>query len=152
FKVDETPEFRKIVQQDRTVKVPLFHVLRTNWRRVLIGVCASLVGSAPFYLLTAFIVNFGTETLRLAAGTLLRATALGAVLAGSALICAGRPADRFNPCNAVGMTALLSVLLALPVMALAGTASPPLVIIGIGVGIGLLGLPSGALGSMMAEM
>src|SRR5699024_1589991 len=40
----------------------------------------------------------------------------------------------------------------LPLMALVGTASPPLVIIGIGVGIGLLGLPYGALGSMMAEM
>lgn len=152
FKVDETPEFRKIVQQDRTVKVPLFHVLRTNWRRVLIGVCASLVGSAPFYLLTTFIVNFGTETLHLAAGILLTGTMLGAVLEGIAIFFGGQLGDRFTPWKAVGMTALLSVILAFPLMALVGTASPPLVIIGIGVGIGLLGLPYGALGSMMAEM
>ena len=152
FKVDETPEFRKIVQQDRTVKVPLFHVLRTNWRRVLIGVCASLVGSAPFYLLTTFIVNFGTETLHLAAGILLTGTMLGAVLEGIAIFFGGQLGDRFTPWKAVGMTALISVILAIPLMALVGTASPPLVIIGIGVGIGLLGLPYGALGSMMAEM
>ncbi|WP_209325924.1 MFS transporter [Brevibacterium renqingii] len=152
FKVDETPEFRKIVQQDRTVKVPLFHVLRTNWRRVLIGVCASLVGSAPFYLLTTFIVNFGTETLHLAAGILLTGTMLGAVLEGIAIFFGGQLGDRFTPWKAVGTTALISVLLAFPLMALVGTASPPLVIIGIGVGIGLLGLPYGALGSMMADM
>ncbi|WP_209374177.1 MFS transporter [Brevibacterium renqingii] len=152
FKVDETPEFRKIVQQDRTVKVPLFHVLRTNWRRVLIGVCASLVGSAPFYLLTTFIVNFGTETLHLAAGILLTGTMLGAVLEGIAIFFGGQLGDRFSPWKAVGTTALISVLLAFPLMALVGTASPPLVIIGIGVGIGLLGLPYGALGSMMADM
>ena len=152
FKVDETPEFRKIVQEDRTVKVPLFHVLRTSWRRVLIGVCASLVGSAPFYLLTTFIVNFGTETLHLAAGILLTGTMLGAVLEGIAIFFGGQLGDRFTPWKAVGMTALISVVLAFPLMALVGTASPPLVIIGIGVGIGLLGLPYGALGSMMADM
>lgn len=152
FKVDETPEFRKIVAEDRTVKVPLFHVLRTNWRRVLIGVCAILVGSAPFYLLTTFIVNFGTETLHLAAGILLTGTMLGAALEAIAIFFGGQLGDRFSPWKTVGVTALVSVVLAFPLMALVGTASPPLVIIGIGIGIGLLGIPYGALGSMMANM
>ncbi|AZT99663.1 MFS transporter [Brevibacterium linens] len=152
FKVDESPEFAKIVHEDRTVKVPLFHVLRTSWRRVLIGVCASLVGSAPFYLLTTFIVNFGTETLHLAASILLTGTMLGAVLEGIAIYFGGRLGDKFTPWKTVGVTALVSVVLAFPLMALVGTASPPLVIIGISVGIGLLGLPYGALGSMMANM
>src|SRR5690625_5358149 len=40
----------------------------------------TLFRSAPFYLLTTFIVNFGTETLHLAAGILLTGTMLGAVL------------------------------------------------------------------------
>lgn len=151
-RVDETPEFKKIIKQDRTVKVPLVHVLRTNWRRVLIGVCASLVGSAPFYLLTTFIVNFGTETLQLAAGILLTGTMLGAVLEGVAIFFGGQLGDRFTPWKAVAGTALISVVLAFPLMALVGTASPPLVVIGIGVGIGLLGLPYGALGSMMTNM
>lgn len=152
YKVDETPEFRKIIQEDRRVKVPLVHVLRTSWRRVLIGVCASLVGSAPFYLLTTFIVNFGTDTLHLAAGILLTGTMLGAALEGIAIFFGGQLGDRFTPWKTVGVTSLASVVLAFPLMALVGTASPPLVIIGIGIGIGLLGLPYGALGSMMAHM
>lgn len=152
YRVDETPEFQRILKEDRTVKVPLVHVLRTNWRRLLIGVCASLVGSAPFYLLTTFIVNFGTETLHLAAGILLTGTMLGAVLEAIAIFFGGQLGDRLSPWKAVGVTALASVVLAFPLMALVGTASPPLVIVGIGIGIGLLGLPYGALGSMMANM
>ena len=152
YKVDETPEFRKIIQEDRRVKVPLVHVLRTSWRRVLIGVCSSLVGSEPFYLITTFIVNFGTDTLHLEAGIMMNGTMLGAALEGIAIFFGGQLGDRFTPWKTVGVTSLASVVLAFPLMALVGMASPPLVIIGIGIGIGLLGLPYGALGSMMANM
>ncbi len=152
YKVDETPEFTKLIKEDREVKVPLADVIRTSWRRLLIGICASLVGSAPFYLLTTFIVNYGTSTLKLSADIMLAGTMLGAVLEAIAIFVGGQLGDRFTPWKAVGTTGLLSVILAFPLMALVGTGTPLLVIIGVGIGIGLLGLPYGALGSMMANM
>lgn len=152
YRVDETPEFKKLVAEDREVKVPLFDVVRTSWRRLLVGVCASLVGSAPFYLLTTFIVSYGTNTLNLSADIMLSGTMLGAVLEGIAIFIGGQLGDKFTPWAAVGFTGLLSVVLAFPLMLMVGTGSPILVIIAVGVGIGLLGLPYGALGSMMAQM
>jgi MFS family permease len=152
YKVDETPEFTKLIKEDREVKVPLADVIRTSWRRLLIGICASLVGSAPFYLLTTFIVNYGTSTLKLSADIMLAGTMLGAVLEAVAIFVGGQLGDRFTPWKAVGTTGLLSIILAFPLMALVGTGTPLLVIIGVGIGIGLLGLPYGALGSMMANM
>ncbi|GAB3559381.1 MFS transporter [Spelaeicoccus albus] len=152
YRVDETPEFKKLLATGREVKVPLFDVIRTSWRRLLVGVCASLVGSAPFYLLTTFIVSYGTNSLHLAADIMLTGTMLGAVLEGIAIFIGGQLGDKFTPWAAVAFTGLLSVVLAFPLMLMVGTGSPVLVIIAVGVGIGLLGLPYGALGSMMAQM
>lgn len=152
FRVDETPEFKKLEAEGREVKVPLFDVVRTSWRRLLIGVCASLVGSAPFYLLTTFIVSYGTNSLGLSADIMLTGTMLGAVLEGIAIFFGGQLGDKFTPWATVAYTGLLSVVLAFPLMLMVGTGTPALVIIAVGVGIGLLGLPYGALGSMMAHM
>lgn len=151
-KIDETPDFKQLMEQKKEVKIPLVDALKRSWRRLLIGVCAGLVGSAPFYLLQTYTVNYGTEILGLAAGIMLTGTMLGAVLEAIAIFVGGQLGDRFTPWKVVGLTGLISVVLAFPLMALVGTATPVLVIIGIGMGIGLLGLPYGPLGSMMAGM
>lgn len=152
FRVDETPTFKQIAREDREVTIPLFDVLQTSWRRLIIGVCAALVGSAPFYLLQTYVVNYGTSTLKLSANIMLTGTMLGAVLEGIAIFFGGQLGDRHEPWKVVGLTGLVSVLFAFPLMALVGTGTPVLVIIGVGVGIGLLGLPYGPLGAMMSDM
>lgn len=152
LKVEETPNFKRLVKEDRQVKIPLFDVFKTHWRRVLIGICASLVGSAPFYLLETYTVNYGTETLMLSASVMMMGIMLGAVLEAVGIYVGARLGDKFAPWKVVGVSGVVAAVLAFPLMAFVGTAVPVLVIIGIGVAIGLLGLPYGPLGPMMTNM
>lgn len=151
-KIDETPEFKQLLKQDKEVKFPLFEVVRHSWRRMLIAICASFVGSAPFYLLTTFIVNYGTTTLKLPTTVLLTGTMLGAVLEAIGIYIGGQLGDRYAAWKAVAIAGLISVVTAFPLMTLVSTGQPVLVVIGIATGIGLVGLAYGPLGAMIAAM
>jgi MFS family permease len=151
-KIDETPEFKQLIEQDKEVRFPLMNVVRDSWRRMLIAICASFVGSAPFYLLTTFIVKYGTSSLDLPTNIMLTGTTLGAVLEGVGIFVGGYLGDRYTHWKVVAAAGLLSVLTAFPLMTLVATGQPAFVIIGIAIGIGLLGLSYGPLGPMVSNM
>lgn len=150
--IDETPEFKQLIEQDQEIRFPLLNVVRDSWRRMLIAICASFVGSAPFYLLTTFIVKYGTSSLHLPTNVMLTGAMLGAVLEAVGIFIGGYLGDRYTPWKAVAGAGLVSVVTAFPLMSLVATGQPAFVIIGIAIGIGLLGLSYGPLGPMVSNM
>ncbi|SFB51602.1 Nitrate/nitrite transporter NarK [Amycolatopsis marina] len=152
LRVEESPLFTRVRLEHREVRIPLFAVLRTHWGRMLLAVAATMFASGAFFLMTTYAVNFGTSTLGLSANTMLTATLIGAGIEGVLIVVSGRMADRYAPWRIMAFGGALCVLAAFPLAMLVGTGDPVLVVIGVAVGIGLLGIPYGPMGTLLAQL
>lgn len=152
LRVEESPLFVNFQSESREVKVPIVAAVRQRWGRILIGICAAIFGSGAFFLMTSYAVNYGTTTLELPASLLLIGTILGAVLEAAAIVVAGSLADRYQAWQVSAAGAAVCVAAAVPVTVLIGTGHPAAVVAGVAIGIGLLGLPYGPLGAVLAQM
>jgi MFS family permease len=152
LQVEESPLFARMHAEHRKVRVPLLRVVRTGWGRMLAAVAAAMFASGAFFLMTTYAVNFGTDTLGLPSSTLLCATLAGAALEGVLIVVSGRLADRHQPWRIVAAGGGLCVLAAFPLAAMIGTGNPALVVIGVALGIGLLGIPYGPMGTLLAQL
>ncbi|MEU6575245.1 MFS transporter [Streptomyces sp. NPDC046805] len=83
--VDESPVFREALERaeahkEEAEKLPLVSVLRYHWRDVLVAMGARMAENISYYVITAFILVYATESAGVS-----KQTALNAVLIGSAV-------------------------------------------------------------------
>lgn len=60
LKLEETPVFARAVANGEKVKTPLAEVFRTSWRQLLIGTFVMLGTYTLFYLMTTWVLSYGT--------------------------------------------------------------------------------------------
>ncbi len=60
LKLTETPVFAKAVEEGKKVKAPIGEVVRTAWRPLIIGTFVMVATYTLFYLVTTWIVSYGT--------------------------------------------------------------------------------------------
>jgi metabolite-proton symporter len=70
----ETPVFSELIDKRRIESAPVVEVLRRNGREVVLAALARLGQNTQFYIFTAFILVYGTTTLKFSRGSLLNAT------------------------------------------------------------------------------
>lgn len=151
LRVTESPEFERArARQDRRT-IPLVGAVRRSGLRMLAAVAACMLASGAFYLLTTYLVHYGTRVLGLGRETLLIGTILGAVLEAVGIYIGARLGDRYGAGRTVAGASALAAIVGWPLMAWVGTAAPFAVILGMGLAIGVIGLAYGPLGAMMAE-
>jgi MFS family permease len=63
LRLEETPDFRRVIQQGERVRVPLVAVCVHNWRELLIGVFVAVPTFVVFYLTAVFALSWGTAVL-----------------------------------------------------------------------------------------
>ena len=76
----ETPVFSKLIAERKIERAPMLAVIKEHPKEILLSALARMAEQAPFYIFTAFIFSYGTETLHVSRNFL-----LGAVLAASLL-------------------------------------------------------------------
>jgi metabolite-proton symporter len=59
----ESPLFAREVENERVEKVPLVEVVKRNPREIVLSALLRMSEQAPFYIFTAFVLAYGTETL-----------------------------------------------------------------------------------------
>jgi metabolite-proton symporter len=59
----ESPLFAREVEEERVEKVPLVEVMKRNPREIILSALLRMSEQAPFYIFTAFVLAYGTETL-----------------------------------------------------------------------------------------
>lgn len=94
--LDETPAFRKVQAEGKTVKLPIRDVLTREWRQVLIAIGAKAVETAPFYIFATFIISYATTTLNFDRTTVLVSIGIAAAVAVAGIPIAGSLADRYG--------------------------------------------------------
>ena len=59
----ETPVFAKLLAERKIDRTPMLTVIRNYPKEILLSAFARMAEQAPFYIFTAFIFSYGTDTL-----------------------------------------------------------------------------------------
>lgn len=155
LRVEESPVFKAMLEDSERngpPPVPLVEAFRRSWGRMLVAVGAAMLGIGGFFLMTTFIISYGTGELGVDKSVMLNATLVGAVAEIVVLVVAGRIADRVGAWKVCAVGACVSVLAAFPAFWLIDTARPGLVILGVTLAIAALSIPYAPIGAVVSGL
>jgi len=95
----ETPVFQKILDEERTERVPVFEVLKRQPKQVLLTALLRMPEQAPGYIVGAWIFTYGTQVLGQSRDFLLLAVITQTILGFMWVVCAGSLSDRIGRKN-----------------------------------------------------
>ena len=148
--ITETPVFREVLSRRERVKVPMFVVFREHPGTVLIGVLASLATFVLFYLMTVFALSWGTTALKYSRQTFLLFQLFGVVCFALTIPLAAVLAERGRRRTLIWVTIAIGVfgLIMAPLL----TSGPIGALLTMAVGLSLMGMTYGPLGTVLSEL
>ncbi len=96
FSLAETPAFRKTLERNERVEVPLLELLRGYWRPTLLGTLGMVICYALFYIATVFSLSHGTRELGFARQDFLALECIAIVFMALAIPLSARAADTWG--------------------------------------------------------
>jgi MFS family permease len=151
-RVSESPLFDQMLQHDNASRAPVREVFSRGLPQLLIGASACFLPIGGFYLVSAFVISYGTGTLHLPKTLLLAAMLVGALVQAGVLLLSGLAGERFGAPAVVTAAGVLTALLAFPIFALLDTGSPLLVIVGVSIGIASVSVALAVSGPLLADL
>ena len=148
--ITETPVFQASLQHSKPVGVPLFKVVRRHAREVMAGILVCLATFVLFYLMTVFALSWGTTALHYDRGAFLAIQLVGIVFFGATIPISALLAERGRRPVMFVVTALIAAFgLVLGRLFSAGPTGALVMMI---VGLALMGLTYGPLGTIVSEL
>ena len=151
-KMQESPVFQEVQASGDGEKAPLKVVFTTAWRQLLVGVFAVILGTAGFYIVTTFVMNYGTRVLGMERNMILAATLIGSVFQLLSVLHAGRLGQKYGATKVIMGAGILTALVAFPCFLLIQTTNFVLVTIGIVVSVSLLTYSFAAAGPVLTGL
>lgn len=148
--ITETPVFREALEREERARVPILDVMRDHGGTVVLGILSSLATFVLFYLLTVFSLSWGTTALGFDRSTFLLIQLGGIVFFALAIPVGALLAERGRRRLLLGVTIAIAAF---------GFAMAPLfsagswgVIVAMIVGMVLMGMTYGPLGTALSEL
>jgi metabolite-proton symporter len=92
----ETPIFARLVAEEKVERTPLIEVIKQYPKEIVLSAFARLAEQAPFYIFTAFIFFYGTNTLHVSRDFLLVAVLAASMLSFVSIPLFGHLSDRIG--------------------------------------------------------
>lgn len=150
--IHETPAFQRTLDAGARVKLPMAAVLRRHPGALVAGTFGAMATFVLFYLMTVFALSWGTSALGYTRETFLELQMLGVLAFAATIPLSAIAADRLGQRRVlIAATVAIGVfgLLFAPLFA----AGNPLATVGfLALGLGLMGLTYGPLGTALAEL
>lgn len=148
--ITETPVFRNALNRQERVRVPMLVVFRARPRALLVGTLVSLATFVLFYLMTVFALSWGTTVLGYSREKFLVMQLLGIVLFALTIPLSAVLAERGRRRTLLWVTSAIGVFgMLMAPMFLAGTFGA---VVTMAVGLSLMGLTYGPLGTVLSEL
>jgi metabolite-proton symporter len=148
--ITETPVFREALNRRERVKVPMLVVFRDHPRALLVGTLVSLATFVLFYLMTVFALSWGTTALGYSREKFLVMQSFGIVFFALTIPVGAVLAERGRRRTLLWVTFAIGVFgLIMAPMFLAGTTGA---VMTMAVGLSLMGLTYGPLGTVLSEL
>ncbi len=137
----ETPEFDRVRASYRVRRLPLWDVVRDDWRHILLGWAARMGEGAVFTIYSLFMLSYLTSIVHLPRTLVLASvTAAGLVLVITTPLAAAW-SDRVGRRRLFALAALVHGAAAFPLMAMLSSGDPTLAAIAIVLAVGVLWAP-----------
>jgi MFS family permease len=149
--ITETPVFRAAVTRSERVKLPMAVVFRDHGTTLLLGTLIALATFVLFYLMTVFALAWGTTSLGYSRQQFLLIQLFGILFFALTIPLSAILADRFGRRRTLlSVTAAIGAFgFVLAPLLLAGTTGA---VIGVALGLSLMGLTYGPLGTALSEL
>jgi metabolite-proton symporter len=148
--ITETPVFQDALIRRERVKVPMLAVFRDHTGALIIGTMVSLATFVLFYLMTVFALSWGTTALGYSREKFLVMQLSGMICFALAIPIGGLLAERGRRLTLLWVTGAIGAFgLIMAPMFVAGTAG---VVMMMALGLTLMGLTYGPLGTVMSEL
>ena len=148
--ITETPVFALALQRAEQVQLPVLDVLRRHTRSLIAGVLVSLSTFVLFYLMIVFTLAWGTTALGYSRPAFLRLQLVGTIFFGATIPISAWLAERGRRVVMIVVTSMIAVfgLVLAPLF----TAGPGGAAIMMCIGLALMGLTYGPLGTVLSEL
>jgi MFS family permease len=148
--VTETPVFTARAHKREQVKVPVVTVFRDHPGTLVIGVMISLCTFVLFYLMTVFLLSWGTTALGYSRDQFLIMQLFGILFFGLTIPLSALLAERGRRITLIGVTIgiLLFGLIMGPILS-SGTVGA---LVTLALGLALMGMTYGPLGTLLSEL
>ena len=148
--ISETPVFRAALARQQRVRLPMVVVLREHTGTLVKGILASLATFVLFYLMTVFALAWGTNQLHYTRATFLIIQLVGIVFFAATIPLSAALAERGRRATLIWVTVAIGAFgLVLAPMLTAGIGGATLAMV---VGLSLMGLTYGPLGTTLSEL
>lgn len=152
LRIEETPDFRRTLERNERVRVPIAAVIREHGMTLLLGTFAAVCMFVLFYLMTVFTLSWGTSKLGYARQDFLVLQMIGVLFFGLTIPLAGWFADRTSPRRILVIASVGTAAYGLVFAPLLQAGQPGSVLACLALGLGLMGVGYGPLGAALASL
>jgi metabolite-proton symporter len=148
--ITETPVFSEVLSRRKQVKVPMLTVFREHGKTLFVGTLVAITTFVLFYLMTVFALSWGTTALGYSRQKFLVMQLVAVVFFAIFIPVGAILAQRGRRSTLLWVTALIGVFgLVMAPIFLAGTTGA---VIMMTLGLSLMGLTYGPLGTVLSEL
>jgi len=152
LKIHETPDFQKVIERNERVQVPALTVWREHRRVLLLGTLIAMATFVLFYLMTVFALSWGTTALKFSRKDFLIQQLFAVLFFGLTIPVSALWADRHGRRATLIAVSAAIVVFGLSMAPLFGSGSSLLVTVFLSLGLGLMGMTYGPLGTILSEL
>ena len=148
----ETPAFKEVLKKKEVVKIPALTVLREHTRELVLGTFIATATFVLFYLMTVFTLGWGTSHLGFSRHDFLILQLFAVLFFGATIPLSAVLADRHGRRETMIWVSVAIAAFGLVLAPLFGSGSTPAVAAFLAIGLGLMGMTYGPLGTLLSEM
>lgn len=152
LKITETPVFQKVLDKQERVKVPALAVMREHTRPLVLGTVAAMATFVLFYLMTVFALSWGTSALGYSRHDFLVVQLIAVAFFGLTIPASAVLADRHGRRKTMILVTAAIALFGMVLASLFVGGSIVQVTLFMSLGLGLMGMTYGPLGTYLAEL
>ncbi|AJD49502.1 major facilitator transporter [Isoalcanivorax pacificus W11-5] len=152
LQIEETPVFRQTLDRNEQVKLPMVEVVRKHPRTLVLGTLIALATFVLFYLTTVFSLTWGVSQLGYARDEFLTIQLFAVLFFALMIPVAALAADRYGRRRTLILVTAGIALFGLLFQPMFGGGSLAGVVIFLTLGLGLMGMTYGPLGTVLSEL
>ena len=150
--ITETPVFQKTLDEDKRVKVPVVKVFREHTRALVLGTLGATATFVLFYLMTVFALGWGTTALKFSRHDFLYIQLFSVLFFAVGIPLSAVLADRHGRRITLVLVSAAIALFGFATQPLFGSGSTVLITVYLSLGMLLMGMTYGPLGTFLSEM
>jgi metabolite-proton symporter len=150
LKIAETPDFMKVIEKKAFVKLPFSDVFVHHTKTLILGTLAATTTFLLFYLMTVFTISWGTSALHYSKSDFLAGQMLSVLFFAAGIPLSSILADRYGRARILIIASFCICLFGLVFSPLFGTGNWTITLLFLALGMFLMGLTYGPLGTALA--